>query len=306
MAFVYCLAPPEGEMELAQAELRTLAGCQATGRLADHTVACDVSRAAYVAWCGEVVGEGRDLEELCEAVRAREVPSDGFRIEVRAAGGLGEDSMQITRRLADVLPGWPNLGHPRVRFVALCRTGSFRLVRLLSQSRRGHVSQAGRPRHLSYALPARQARMLVNLVAAPGDALVDPCCGVGTCLLEALEMGVCAVGFDLSHHAVTAARENLAHFGYTAPVQRRDARLLEGHYDAAVVDFPYGHTSHPAEGLYEEILGNLAARATRIGVVAGRPVEEVLAAVGLRVVNRAQARKNQLVRHYYATVASYP
>jgi tRNA (guanine10-N2)-dimethyltransferase len=305
VAFVYCLAPPEGEMELAQAELRSLAGCQASGRLADHSVACDVSRAAYVAWCGEVVGEGRDLEELCEALRAREVPSDGFRIDVRATGGgVGEDSMQITRRLADALPGRPDLTHPRVRFLALCQVGSFRLVRLLSQSRRGHVLQAKRPRHLSHALPARQARMLVNLVAAPGDALVDPCCGVGTCLLEALEMGVRAVGFDLSHHAVTAARENLAHFGYTAPVRRRDARLLEGHWDAAVVDFPYGHTCHHAEGLYEEILGNLAARATRIGVVAGRPVEEVLAAVGLIVVNRAQARKNQLVRYYYATTGT--
>jgi hypothetical protein len=300
--FLYLLACDDADLELAQAELRALTGADLRrGRVALSPVGCDIARAAYVAQCGEILAEAPTVPELVKAVADLRLKAEGFRIAVKRLGPVTDltPSGVISRSLADVITGAPNLSHPRVEFQALCDAEDWRFLRILSAARRGYQRQAKRPYHFSYALPARAARALVNLVAAPGDTLVDPCCGVGTCLLEACEMGIRATGFDLSPATVSNARANLRHMKYSCPVECKDARTLEGYYDAAVLDFPYGHASHVDENLPAEVLAHVARRVWRLGVVLGAPGEELFARLGLKVLDSARVRKHNLVRHYY-------
>src|SRR5208283_1095058 len=61
-----------------------------------------------------------------------------------------------------------------------------------------------------FAMPPRIARMMVNLSAcAPGKVLLDPFCGVGTILQEALLGRAKVVGVDANSWCVKAATENL-------------------------------------------------------------------------------------------------
>jgi len=48
-----------------------------------------------------------------------------------------------------------------------------------------------------------------------------------------------------------------------------DARELEGRWDAAVIDLPYGHTSVADDQLYLDVVGNVARRVKRLAVVDG-------------------------------------
>ena len=136
--------------------------------------------------------------------------------------------------------------------------------------------------------------------------MLDPCCGIGTCLLEALAMGVRAVGSDISPAIVAAARRNLEHFGLPANVTVADGRTVGGAFDAAVVDFPYGHSSHVATDLYRDVLRNVAARVKRLGIVVPHPIEELFQDLGLRVIRCARVHKHQLTRHYYVTAGIGP
>lgn len=303
MPFLYLLSCESAELELAQAELWALSGCEAHlagGRLGVSAVACDISRAAYISLCGELLAQGSDLADLCERVHAREVQGARFRIEVRALAQKAQlPSPEIARRLADAMNGHPDLSHPRERYAVLYEPGYWRFVRVLSSSHHGYLAQASRPHNFSHALPARQARALVNLVAAPADSLLDPCCGVGTCVIEARAMGIRAVGCDISRAIAAAAAANARHLGHPACIFVADARQVSGRFDAAVLDLPYGHSSRVTPGLYREILNNVASRVSRLSVVTGRPVDCLLEDLGLRIVRRAQVRKNRLVRHYY-------
>jgi len=61
-----------------------------------------------------------------------------------------------------------------------------------------------------FAMPPRLARIMVNLAGCtPGKTLLDPFCGVGTILQEALLSGAAVVGVDLNPWCVKGARENL-------------------------------------------------------------------------------------------------
>lgn len=102
------------------------------------------------------------------------------------------------------------------------------------------------------SMPPWLARVMINLASpSPGRKLLDPFCGTGTILIEAVDSGLDAYGVDLDPSNVNGARENLNWFqakkGKTADshVVLADSRRLTEHFpecyfDVAVTEPPFG------------------------------------------------------------------
>ena len=89
------------------------------------------------------------------------------------------------------------------------------------------------------ALRPTVANAMVRLAGAPGGLLLDPCCGSGTLLTEALATGWQARGLDIDPEAVSTARQNAP----AAQVDVGDARQLPlpaSAIDACVTNLPFG------------------------------------------------------------------
>jgi tRNA (guanine10-N2)-dimethyltransferase len=96
------------------------------------------------------------------------------------------------------------------------------------------------------AMPSKMARCMVNLAHAKAEALVlDPFCGTGTSLIEAIYIGCRAVGVDAQRRMVFGARKNLYFFNIDAEgLILADARKLPlFKVDCVVTDPPYGRSS---------------------------------------------------------------
>jgi DNA modification methylase len=65
--------------------------------------------------------------------------------------------------------------------------------------------------------PLELLRMLVGACCPPGGVVLDPCCGSGTTLVAALDLGRDAIGFDRSEEAILVTRERLAALSPSAP-----------------------------------------------------------------------------------------
>ena len=61
--------------------------------------------------------------------------------------------------------------------------------------------------------PLALLERLISATTAPGDTVLDPCCGSGTTLLAAARLGRTAVGIDSSPLAVATARSRLVQHG---------------------------------------------------------------------------------------------
>ena len=80
-----------------------------------------------------------------------------------------------------------------------------------------------------FGMPPRLARILVNLSACKnGKVLLDPFCGVGTILQEALLEKAIAVGMDVKPWCVKAATENLEWLVREYWLEDADFRVLQG------------------------------------------------------------------------------
>jgi tRNA G10 N-methylase Trm11 len=80
-----------------------------------------------------------------------------------------------------------------------------------------------------FAMPPRLARIMVNLASCTsGKLLLDPFCGVGTILQEALLVRAQVVGVDINPWCVTAAGENLEWLKREYALREADYRVLRG------------------------------------------------------------------------------
>jgi len=80
-----------------------------------------------------------------------------------------------------------------------------------------------------FAMPPRIARIMVNLSSCtPGKVLLDPFCGVGTILQEALLAGAKVVGVDVNPWCVKAANENLEWLKREYSLEGTEFRVLQG------------------------------------------------------------------------------
>jgi tRNA G10 N-methylase Trm11 len=86
-----------------------------------------------------------------------------------------------------------------------------------------------------FGMPPRLARMMVNLSACKsGKVLLDPFCGVGTILQEALLEKAIVVGMDVNPWCVKAATENLEWLVREYGLEGADFRVLQGDVDKLV------------------------------------------------------------------------
>jgi tRNA1(Val) A37 N6-methylase TrmN6 len=110
--------------------------------------------------------------------------------------------------------------------------------------------------HPAKMLPAIAAHAIAHYTQ-PGDLVLDPMCGIGTTLIEALHHGRHALGVEYEPHWVNVTRANLAlahdaGITHDATVVHGDARhlptLLPPHYLAqaalVVTSPPYGPSTH--------------------------------------------------------------
>ena len=300
MGYVCTIHCPDDEAELAAAEAWAFTGCEPQGRLAYAPAAVDIARAAYLRHCVHIEASGGSLEQLVADCQARRVAYEGFRLQfLRPPPKVPEHKDEVILAVANAITGRPDLHHPRVQLAVVAVAGAWHFGRIISTGGSHWLRGIDRPVHFSSALPQRFSRALVNLVAAPGDTLIDPCCGIGTPLIEALDAGIIAFGADLNPKMLRGLAENLRHFGFPLRLFRADARQLVGAYDAAVLDLPYGRNLQVDETLYRELLAPLGGGARRVAVVAAQALDPLLQDLGYEVLRHARVRKWQLVRHVY-------
>ena len=80
-----------------------------------------------------------------------------------------------------------------------------------------------------FAIPPRLARIMINLASCTeGKVLLDPFCGVGTILQEAMLAKAKVVGVDINRWCVEAARRNLEWLKSEYSLENAEYRVLQG------------------------------------------------------------------------------
>jgi len=314
LPYFYRLVAPVGHRELAGLEFKALTGGDAPPvprwnerddsasppRLAWAGAGVDVGRSAYVSECCRLLAAADTLEELLRASEKLAMRMERFRIRARKELQVhAPDSQDIECALADTISGSPDLSHPVVELVAWGHPDGWLLGELVSRTHGGWRGHEQRPFQYSSALPPRIARAMVNLVTAPGDRLIDPCCGSGTALVEAGYMGMEPFGWEINRNVAEQCAVNLCHHGQAAWMIVGDGRTARGSWDGAVLDLPYGITNDRIEDVCAGLVEHALEVARLVAVVTVDEIDGLIDTGRVEMLGAASIYKNSLHRRVY-------
>ncbi|WP_138494709.1 TRM11 family SAM-dependent methyltransferase [Paenibacillus pinistramenti] len=300
---LYTYACHEDERELCRLELRSLLGAEPESRHVESGIGINPDRSPFLHERLDILMEGDSLEEIEAQTGGLELGDSTFKLRYLDADRTEtyEGKRAVERRIGAGIRGKAEMKRPdRLLGLAYSR-GRWVLGDCITQES-VWLKHNEKPRQYSTALSTRVARAAVN-IAMPepeGLKLLDPCCGIGTVLIEALSMGISIQGFDINPLAVQGARENLRHFGMSEEAAALgDMRRLEGRYDALILDLPYNLCSVlPLEEL-DEMLCSARRLAAKVVILTTEEIRPSLQRAGYEIAGFCNIYKGRFKRQLF-------
>jgi tRNA G10 N-methylase Trm11 len=300
-AYVYTFSWEPNEEALSAMERRALFGVDSQSGILESALEIDPSRSPFIRERLSVICEGASLGELIEEVK-NVAPFDGFKIIFMQNPDHEKVGFKKLRKIEKEvglqLKGEAELVNPDI-LLGIIYTGERWILGEYEKNDAVWLKHQWKPHSYSTALGTRVARAVVN-IAAPdpeGKKLIDPCCGIGTVLVEALSMGMDIVGSDRNPLILSGVRENIAHFGLSGEVTLKDVRDVIGNYDAAIIDLPYNLCSVITEEEQLQMLQSARAFTSKLVIVTVEDVDPVILEAGFDITDRCAVTKGNFVRH---------
>ncbi|WML38116.1 RNA methyltransferase [Neobacillus sp. OS1-2] len=284
--------------------MRSLFGKTSPSNVLETFVKMDPSRSPFIKERMSVIYDAECLDDLYQQVETLQLNGATFKVTyVKNNGQMKSENEGFERRRAIEremglhINGLADLRHPDQSFGIMHVNRKWVFGEYL-KSESVWFRHQKKPNGYSTALSTRVARAVVN-IAIPnptGIKAIDPCCGIGTVLVEARSMGIDIVGSDRNQLIIPGARENMAHFGLTGEINVADIHDITSHYDVAIIDLPYNLCSviTPEEQL--EMLQSARGFAEKVVVVTVEPVDEILLKAGFSIIDRGVAKKGLFSR----------
>jgi len=315
MTVIYTYARHEEEAELCQLELSCLFGSSQVSEgyvlveQADELIGqINVDSSPFMKRRIEVIASATTMEELGQIVSQIKLADQSFKV-LHTEGDTYIDyaeRRQLERIIGSQIQGKADMHKPDILFGLTFIKGIW-YFGYCTESNAVWLRNSKKPQNYSTALPVRAARALVNIAACTAIQsegltraelrLIDPCCGMGTVLIEALSMDFTIQGMDKNPLAVKGARINLGHFGYNEHVMLGDMRELQECYHAAIVDLPYNHCSVLSEDVQQEMLQAVRRIANCAVIISTIPLDSILLKTGFLMQRQAILKKASFIRY---------
>ncbi len=304
MTYIYTYTCTPDELDLCELEQRSLFGKHAEANIIESSLQIDPSRSPFITGRLEVLYEGGSLRDILDQVPKLPINESTFKVTVdknsadKESGKIRyEERRSLEREIGLSIPGQAELINPERVFGVLIWRGRW-LFGKHTKNEAVWLRHMNKPQAYSTALSTRLARAIVN-IAIPnpqGIRAIDPCCGIGTVLVEALSMGINIVGRDINPLVTQGARLNIAHFNLVGEVTLGAIQNVETSYDVAIIDLPYNLLSLVSPEDQFTMLQSAASFADKVVIVTVEPIDSVIDRVGLVIVDRCIAKKGVFAR----------
>lgn len=302
--FIYTYAYSNEERSLCHLEMRSFFGKETDDNIIKSNTKIDPSRSPFIRERIEVIYEGYTLQELIDQVKDIKMGDQTFKvifskINDRKAPNTIEyqERRDIERAIGWVIEGEADVHQPDHIF-GMATVGERWYFGHYLKSEAVWLQHTKKPREYSTALSTRVARAVSNIAVPHPEGIksIDPCCGIGTVLVEALSMGIDMDGRDINPLVVNGSRENIEHFGLKGNVTLGPISEVTDNYDVAVIDMPYNLYTHATPEDQLSILKHARRFAKKVVVITIETMDDMVKEAGFTIIDRCETQKGYFTR----------
>lgn len=261
----------------------------------------DPSRSPFIKLCTHVLYTGVSTDDI-----SRKTADDNLFYEKYKVCYFDHDNGTIgfhEKRKIEYSIGYNILGeaemkHPKMLLGVLNLNGKWILgeTKINSSIWKSHIHK---PYSYSNALSCRVSRALVNIAVANNlkCSVVDPCCGIGTVVIEALSMGLDIKGYEINPLIAENSKINVDFFGYKDVITAGDMHSINEKFDVAIVDLPYGLFSNATLKEQIDIMKTARKIAKKMVIITFEDMDKHIISSGFHIASKCNVFKSKFKRY---------
>lgn len=299
--YFYFINCSEMEKELCNMEMKSIFGKGPKEKYLFSEKNFDPSRSPFIKLQIKSIYIEENLENIINKIKEDKISYDDFKVNyIKSEDGdvSYEERLKAVKKIGFVVTGFPDIHNPKIE-LAITKVKDKWIFGELNRNNFQWQKHNDKPHSYSNAVPLRMARALVNI--AVGDnrdlSLVDPCCGVGTVVIEALDLGINVKGYEISKSIAYNARNNIEFLGYNREIiTSGDMHNINEAFDVAIVDIPYGLFSPVTLKEQMDIINTSRRIAHKLVIITFEDMDNLIISAGFKIIEKCYMTKGNMVR----------
>lgn len=306
-SFLYFINYQDNERELCKMEMRCLFNREINEKYFFSDIDINASKSPFIKSKIKIIYSDESLDRMVRKIKEDNLSYDDFKVSyVKFEQGdvQYEDRLEATRKIGFVVNGYPDMHKPR-NPLAVTKINGLWIFGEYERNDFKWQKHNDKPYSYSNALGLRMARALVNIAMKDNEegTLIDPCCGVGTVVIEALDLGIKVKGCEISKQIAYNARENVEFLGYLRDtIVCYDMHKIKDKYDSAIIDIPYGLFSPVTLEEQKAIIHTARNICEKMVIVTFEDMEKFIVEAGFSVIDKCVVPKGNFKRHILVCV----
>lgn len=306
-SFIYFINYQDNERELCKMEMRCLFNREINEKYFFSDIDINASKSPFIKSKIKIIYSDEFLDRMVRKIKEDNLSYDDFKVSyVKSEQGdvQYEDRLEATRKIGFVVNGYPDMHKPR-NPLAVTKINGLWIFGEYERNDFKWQKHNDKPYSYSNALGLRMARALVNIAMKDNEegTLIDPCCGVGTVIIEALDLGIKVKGCEISKQIAYNARENVEFLGYLRDtIVCYDMHKIKDKYDSAIIDIPYGLFSPVTLEEQKAIIHTARNICEKMVIVTFEDMEKFIVEAGFSVIDKCVVPKGNFKRHILVCV----
>lgn len=301
LKYMYIVNYPTFEEELCLLEMRAVFGKMPVEKTLFSNIEFNSSNSPFIKTRLDIIYEKDTIEELLVEINKDKRIYNNFKLEyIRLNNNHNipyEERLDLIKKLSMNIIGTHNFKNPEFNFGVTKVNGKW-LFGIDNKNDYKWHTHDNKPCSYSNSLGVKVAKAVVNIAnnGLKENTIIDPCCGVGTTLVEALDAGYQIEGYEINKHIAKNANINLEFYGFKPIVINDDMHNIKKKYDSSIIDIPYGLFSHTSEEEQQDIINTARRISNRIVLISFEEHDLMVAKAGFKIIDRCVVTKGKFKR----------
>jgi len=299
--YMYIVNSPVLEQELCNLEMRSIFDNMPQDKILMSDIDFNPSDSVFIRGQLEPLYITDSFEGILKNLDTDKLKLEEFRIELikELDTGIGyHEKLPYFNKIGERINGIPNVKNPKIR-LGIGKLHDKWIFGFYKKNDSLWMKHTKKPCSYSNSLSVRVARSLIN-IATNGDktkSIIDPCCGVGTTIVEGLSMGYNICGTDISAKNAINSRQNLDFFNLESRVKHQDMTTIDEYYDCSIIDIPYGLFSHITKEQQQAIITKAKNISKKLVLVTFEDLDYMTEIAGFKIIDRCIVPKGKFKRY---------
>jgi len=261
------------------------------------------SRSPFIKKCISIMYTGQTIKEIIDQIIMDKLTSANYKVAYITASdeSMGfHEGRSIEFEVGFSILGEAEMKNPEITF-GITKVDNRWIFGECESNTSDWLFHNKKPFSYSNALKVNVCRALVNIAVGNNldCSVVDPCCGIGTVLIEAISMQIDIKGYEINPFIGKNAKTNLRYFGYEDVITIGDMNDIKNKFNVAIVDLPYGIFTQITAGEQLAIMESTRRIADRMVIITFEDMELQITSVGFHIDDRCTVSKGTFKRHIY-------